>query len=94
MNKRLEALVTNTLFGRLATTPNDFEEHFYSLSIDDIIEISTSKKSKWYEKLDIIEEEISTEMIKMCINTLNSDAMTPEKESLGYLTYNKLKNLK
>ena len=39
------------------------------------------------------EEGISTEMIKLCINTLNSDAMTPEEEALGYFMQKKLKNL-
>ena len=39
------------------------------------------------------EEGISTKMIKLCINTLNSDAMTPEEEALGYFTQKKLKNL-
>ena len=34
----------------------------------------------------MLEEEISTEMIRLCINTLNSDAMTPEEEDLGYFT--------
>ena len=40
------------------------------------------------------EEAILTDMIKLCFNTLNSDAMTPEEEALGYFTRNKLKNLK
>ena len=39
------------------------------------------------------EEGISTEMLKLCINTLNTDAMTPEEEALGYFTRTKLKNL-
>ena len=40
------------------------------------------------------EEEIPTGMIKLCINTLNSDVVTPEEEALGYFTRKKLKNLK
>ena len=32
-------------------------------------------------------------MIKLCINTLNSDAVTPEEEFLGYCTRKKLRNL-
>ena len=39
------------------------------------------------------EEGISTEMIKLCINTLNSDAMTLEEEALEFFTQRKLKNL-
>ena len=42
----------------------------------------------------MLEEAIFTEMIKLCINALNSNAMTPEEEALGYFTPNKLKNLK
>ena len=38
-------------------------------------------------------EGISAKMIKLCINTLNSDTMTPEEEALGYFTQKKLKNL-
>ena len=36
---------------------------------------------------------ISTEMIQLCINTLSSDAITPEEEALGYFTRKKLKTL-
>lgn len=39
------------------------------------------------------EEAIPTDMIKLCINTLNSDAITPEEKTLGYFTRKKLKNL-
>ena len=48
---------------------------------------------KRYEALDKLEEGISTKMIKLSINTLNSDAMTPEEEALRYFTLKKLKNL-
>ena len=51
------------------------------------------KKMKWYEGLDMSKEGISTKMIKLCINTLISDTMTPEEEALGYFTQNKFKNL-
>ena len=64
------------------------------LSIDDIKAISTMKKTKRYDNLDMSEEAISTDMIKLCINTLNYDAVTPEEEALGYFTRKKLKNLK
>ena len=39
------------------------------------------------------EDAIPTEMIKVCINTLNSDFMTPEEQALGYFTRKKLKRL-
>ena len=42
----------------------------------------------------MLEEEISTEMINLCINTLNSDVMTPKEQALGQFTHEKLKNLK
>ena len=32
-------------------------------------------------------------MIQLCINTLSSDAMTPEEEALGYFTQKKLQRL-
>ena len=38
-------------------------------------------------------EAIPTEMIQLCINTLTSDAVTPEEEALGYFTRKKLKQL-
>ena len=38
-------------------------------------------------------EAILTEMIQFCINTLMSDAVTPEEEALGYLMRKKLKRL-
>ena len=40
------------------------------------------------------EEPISTKMINLCINTLNSDEKTPEEETLVYFTCNRLKNFK
>ena len=36
---------------------------------------------------------ISSEMIQLCINTLNSDHMTKEEQALGYFTRKKLKRL-
>ena len=39
------------------------------------------------------EDAIPTEIIKVCINTLNSDFMTPEEQALGYFTRKKLKRL-
>ena len=48
---------------------------------------------KRYEGLDMSEEGISTKMIKLYINTLNSDAMTPEEEALRYFTQKKLNNM-
>ena len=86
-------LATNALIGSFAPTSNNYKENFHSLSIDDIQAISALKKTKRYEALDMPKEGISTKIIKLCINTLNSDAMTPEEEALGYFSHKKLKNL-
>ena len=39
------------------------------------------------------EDAIPTEVIKLVITTLNSDAITPEEQALGYFTRKKLKKL-
>ena len=39
------------------------------------------------------EKAITMEMIQLCINTLGSDAITPEEQALGYYTRKKLKKL-
>ena len=39
------------------------------------------------------EDGIPTEMIKVIINTLGSDAITPEEQQLGYFARNKLQKL-
>ena len=38
-------------------------------------------------------EAMFTEMIQLCINTLTSDAITPEEGALGYFTRKKLQGL-
>ena len=82
------------MLGRLSLTPNDSEEHYNVLSIDDIRAILALKKTKQYSNFDTSEEAIFTEMIKLCINMLNYSTMRPEKEVIGYFTCKKLKNLK
>ena len=39
------------------------------------------------------ETAIATEVIKLIINSLGSDAITPEEQALGYYTRKKLKKL-
>ena len=39
------------------------------------------------------EDAIPTEMIKLIINTLGSNAITHEEQQLGYFTRNKLRKL-
>ena len=45
-----------------------------------------------HDNIDLSEEAIPSEMIKLCINTLTSEHVTPEEQSLCYFTRNKLKN--
>ena len=70
----------------VAPTENDFEEHEHTLSIDDIRAIAALKPHRKYSHIDMSPEAISTEMIQLCINTLTSDAVTPEEQTLGYFT--------
>ena len=86
--QRERLLATNMIMeiARVAPTENDFEEHEHTLSIDDIRAIAALKPSRKYSNLDMSPEAISTEMIQLCINTLTSDAVTPEEQVLGYFT--------
>ena len=72
---------------------NKFEDHVMSLSIADIREIASIRL---YDKedFDLSEEAMPAEMIKLCINTLNSDHITSEEQLLGFYTIKKLKRLK
>ena len=74
---------------KYAPTEADSDEHIPSLSVKDIKAITSIR----YTDLDMTEDAIPSEMIKVCINTLNSDHMTPEEQSLGYFTCKKLKRL-
>ena len=74
---------------KFAPTNLVVEEHVMSLSIEDIQAISSLRN----EDVDMSEEAISSEMIKVCINTLNSEHMTKEEQTLGYFTRNRLKRL-
>lgn len=47
----------------------------------------------WHDDIDMNENTITTEMIKISINTLNSDHIIPEEQLLGYFTRKKLKRL-
>ena len=70
----------------------DDRDHVLSLSVADIRAIASIRH---YDDIDVdlSEESISSEMIKLCINTLNSDHITPEEQALGYYTRKKLKRL-
>ena len=69
---------------RVAPREDDFEEHKHTLSIDNIWAIAIIKPSRSHGQLDMFPEAIFTEMIQLCINTLTYDAITPEKEAIGY----------
>ena len=81
-------LATNRIMEIACVAPNenDFEKHEHNLSIDDIRAIAALKPSRKYSHLNMSPEAISTEMIQLYINTLTSDAVTPEEQALGYFT--------
>ena len=60
-----------------------------SLSVEDIRAIAFIR----HEDVDMSPEAISSEIIQLCINTLNSDHMTKDEQALGYFTRKKLKKL-
>ena len=87
--------VLNLLYpAKLALTPMDCEEHEHVITVDDIRATASLKKT-WKEKedVDMSENAIPTEVIKLIINTLGSNAITPEEQRLGYFTRKKLQNL-
>ena len=52
----------------------ELEEHVMSLSIEDIRAIASVRHG-----IDVSESVISSEIIQLCIKTLNSDHMTKEE---------------
>ena len=60
-----------------------------SLTFEDIRAIASLRN----EDVDMSKESISSEMIKVCINTLNSKHLTKEEQDLGYFTRKRLKKL-
>ena len=69
--KQLQTLATNALLGRLAPTPNNFEEQFHSLRIDDIRAILILKKTKQYKKINMLEEEYTENQVVSLASTGN-----------------------
>lgn len=59
-------MTTDAYLGRITPTPNDFGEHYHLLSIEKIRVISVWKKMKQYSQLDMSEEAILTDKIKLC----------------------------
>jgi hypothetical protein len=62
---------------------------FMSLNIESIRAIA----SLCHTNVDLSEDAIPNEMIKIAINTLNSDSITPKEQALGHFTCRKLKKL-
>ena len=73
---------------KFSPTDMELEEHVMSLSIEDIRAIAPVR-----HRIDMSESAISSEMIQLCINILNSDHMIKEEQTLGYFTRKKLKRL-
>ena len=69
-----------------------YEDHIMSLSVADIRAIAFIRHYD-DDEVDLSEEAMPAEIIKLCINTLNSDHITPEEQSLGFYTRKKLKRL-
>ena len=67
----------------------EMEEYVMPLSVEDVRAISSIR----HEDDDMSTTAISSEMIQLCINTLNSDHMTKEEQALGYFTRKKPKRL-
>ena len=87
------AIHISKLLEKLAPSEEDEEEHYHQLTIDDIRAIASLNYSTDGNKFDMSEKAITTKMIQLCINTLGSDAITPEEQALGYYTRKKLKKL-
>ena len=84
-----KVLAVTNFIQKFAPTNMEMEEHVMSLSVEDIRAIASIR----HEDVDMSPEAISSEMIQLCINTLNSDHMTKEEQALGYFTKKKLKKL-
>ena len=54
---------------------------------------SLRQTQKESEHIYMSKYALPAEMIKLIINTLKSDAITPEEQALGYFTWKKLKKL-
>ena len=67
----------------------EVDKHIMLFSIEYIRAIASLKN----EDVDISEEAISSEMIKICINTLNLEHMIKEEQVLWSFTRNRLKRL-
>ena len=74
---------------KFAPTANDMYEHIMSLLVEDVRAIA----ALCHNDVDLSEDAIPSERIKVCINTLTSQHVIPEEQVLGYFTWKKLKTL-
>ena len=74
---------------KFTTTTNDIYEHIMSLWVEDIRAIASLNQND----ADLSKDTIPSEMIKVCINTLTSQHVTPKEKSLGHFIWKKLKTL-
>ena len=78
--RKRNRLVTNHLntFAPTERECNDCEGYMATLSLEDIRNIAAIRN----EDLDLSDEVLPDELIRVCINTLSSSKMTPEEEAL------------
>ena len=67
---------------KFAPTTDGIYEHIMSLLVEDVRVIA----SLHHNDVDLSEDVIPSEMIKVCINTLNFQHVTPGEQALGYFT--------
>ena len=84
----MELSKTSCIISKLAPNELDYEEHVMKLDVETIRAIT-----KLNYGLDCSKEEVPSKMLRMVINTLNSNMMTPVKEALGYFTCKRLQKL-
>ena len=74
---------------KFAPNTNNIYEHIMPLLVEDFRVIV----SLFHNNIDLSQDTIPSEMVKMCINILNSQHVTPEEQTLFYFTLKKLKTL-
>ena len=67
----------------------NYEEHVLSLSQADIQAIASLR----HEDINLSKESNPTKMIQICINTLNSNHISPQEQAPGHFIRKKLKKI-
>ena len=86
--KKLKESHVQALMSKFAPRENDYACHIMALNIESIRAITAITTG-----LGFSEAEIPHEMIHIAINTLTSDAITPEEEAMGHFIRKKLRKL-